>query len=59
MGKRDEKTSKRVAKVAGKVLKKGRATPRQAKTLAGSALTQTPDKPKRSVRRRIGKPRKR
>ena len=35
-----EQTSKSVAKTAGKVLQKGTATPKQAKTLAGSALTQ-------------------
>lgn len=45
--KRNERTSKRVAKVAGKVLKKGKATPKQARTLAASALTQAPDKPKK------------
>ena len=41
---RNERTSKKVASIAGKVLKKGRATPSQAKKLAGSALTQTPSK---------------
>ena len=43
---KNERTSTKVAKVAGKVLKAGKATPKQAKTLAGSALTQAPDKGK-------------
>ena len=43
---RNERTSPKVAKVAAKVLKTGKATPKQAKTLAGSALTQAPDKGK-------------
>lgn len=41
---RNEKTSPKVAKVAGTVLQAGKATPKQAKTLAASALTQAPDK---------------
>lgn len=45
MGK-NERTSKKVASVAAKVLKTGKATPTQAKTLAGSVLTQAPDKKK-------------
>lgn len=44
---KQEKTSKGVAKVAGKVLSTGKATPKQAKTLAGSALTQAANKPKK------------
>lgn len=43
---RNERTSPKVAKIAAKVLKTGKATPKQAKTLAGSALTQAPDKGK-------------
>lgn len=46
MGK-NEKSSPKVAKVAGKVLSTGKATPKQAKTLAGSVLTQSSDKPKK------------
>lgn len=42
---KNEKTSKGVAKVAGKVLSTGKATPTQAKKLAASVLTQTADKP--------------
>jgi hypothetical protein len=41
---KNEKSSSRVAKVAGKVLQAGKATPKEAKTLAGSVLTQAPDK---------------
>jgi len=41
----DEKTSKRVGKIASKVLKDPKASP-EAKSLAGSALTQRPDKKK-------------
>ena len=41
---RNEKTSPKVAKVAGKVLSTSKATPKQAKTLAASVLTQTPNK---------------
>ena len=55
MGK-NEKTSKKVAKVAGKVLRKRKATAKQAKTLAGSALTQAPDK--RSMKSMGGKGRR-
>jgi hypothetical protein len=42
----NEKTSADVAKVAGKVLQAGKATPSQAKTLAASVLTQAADKSK-------------
>jgi hypothetical protein len=41
---KNEKTSAPVAKLASKVLKTGQATPKQAKTLAASVLTQSPDK---------------
>ena len=44
---KNERTSAKVAKVAAKVLRTGKATPKEAKTLAGSVLTQAPDKPKR------------
>ena len=44
---KNERTSKKVAKVAGKALKSGKATPKQVRALAGSALTQAPDKSKR------------
>lgn len=43
---KNERTSKKVASVAGKVLAAGKATPKQAKTLAASALTQAPNKPR-------------
>ena len=43
---KNEKTSPRVAKVASKVLKSTKETS-NAKTIAGSALTQAKDKPKR------------
>ena len=43
---RNERTSPKVAKVAGKVLSTGKATPKQAKTLAASVLTQAPNKGK-------------
>lgn len=42
----NERTSPAVAKVAGEVLRKGTATPTQAKKLAASALTQTKPKKK-------------
>jgi putative transcriptional regulator len=45
-GKRNEQTSSKVAKTAAKVLNAGKATPKQAKTLAASALTQAKDKAK-------------
>lgn len=48
MPKKGESTSAKVAKVAGKVLSTGKATPKQAKTLAASALTQAPNKTKKS-----------
>lgn len=43
---KNEKSSKNVASVAGKVLNAGKATPSQAKKLAASVLTQAADKPK-------------
>lgn len=43
---RNERTSREVATIAGKVLAAGKATPKQAKTLAASALTQAPNKPR-------------
>ena len=44
MFKRNEKTSVPVAKVAGRVLKRGWATPSEARRLAASCLTQASDK---------------
>lgn len=43
---KNEKTSKRVAKIASKQLR-SRKTSRPAKSTAGSALTQAPDKKKK------------
>ena len=44
---KNEKTSKNVASLAGKALKNPKGvTQEQVKTLAGSVLTQAPDKPK-------------
>jgi len=40
---KNEKTSKRVGKIASKLLKSKKA-PRKVKSVAGSALTQRPDK---------------
>jgi hypothetical protein len=45
--KKSETTSPSVAKVAGKVLQSGKATPAEAKKLAASVLTQAADKPKK------------
>ncbi len=42
MGK-NEKTGKRVAKIASGLLR-GKKTPKKVKSVAGSALTQAPDK---------------
>ncbi len=44
--KKSETTSSSVAKVAGKVLQSGKATPAEVKKLAASVLTQAADKPK-------------
>lgn len=41
---KNEKTSPAIARIASKVLREGHATPREAQKLAGSVLTQTPDK---------------
>jgi hypothetical protein len=46
-----ETTSKRVASVASEVFRKGYATPAEARTLAGSALTQRETKRKPRPRR--------
>ena len=43
---KNEKTSKRVAKIASKQLR-SKKTSRPAKSTAGSALTQAPDKKRR------------
>jgi len=40
---KNEKTSKRVGKIASKLLR-GKRTPKKTKSVAGSALTQRPDK---------------
>jgi hypothetical protein len=42
----NEKSSSKLASLAGKVLQAGKATPSQAKKLAGSVLTQASDHPK-------------
>lgn len=42
----NEKTSKRVAKIASELLRDPK-TPKKVKTVAASALTQTPDKKKK------------
>jgi carnitine O-acetyltransferase len=48
-----EKTSSRVGKVASKALRDpSSATNREIKTLAASALTQRPDKPKGSGKKK-------
>jgi len=41
---KNERTSAGIAKIAGHVLKTGKATPSEAKKLAASALTQAPPK---------------
>lgn len=45
---RNEKSSPKVAKIASKALKSGKATSKEIKSLAGSVLTQRPDKRKNS-----------
>jgi hypothetical protein len=40
---KNEKTSKRVGKIASKLLR-GKRTPKKVKSVSGSALTQRPDK---------------
>jgi hypothetical protein len=47
---KNEKTSKTVGTIASKVLRTGKATPKTAKTLAASVLTQMPDKKKKKKR---------
>lgn len=44
---RNEKSSPKVAKIASKALKSGKATSKEIKSLAGSVLTQRPDKKKK------------
>lgn len=46
MAKKNEQTSKKAATAASKVLKNPKST-KDAKTAAGSALTQAPDKKKK------------
>ena len=41
---KNEKTSPRIANVAAKILQTGKATPKQARSLAGAVLTQAPDR---------------
>jgi hypothetical protein len=43
---KNEKTSAKVARTASKLLK-GKKTPKSVKSVAGSALTQAPDKKKK------------
>ena len=43
---RNEKTSKRIGKVASKGLRGGKLTPKETRAVSGAALTQLPDKPK-------------
>ncbi len=47
---KNEKTSKRVASKAGKLLGK-KNIPKNVKSVAGSALTQAPDRRKKSKKR--------
>lgn len=44
---KNEKTSSKVARLASEVLKGKKPTAKEAKTLAGSVLTQTADKKKK------------
>jgi len=44
---KNEKTSKRVGAIAAKVLRGEKVTQAELKSLAGSVLTQAPDKPKK------------
>lgn len=44
--KKPDTTSPKVAKIASKVLNTGKATPKEAQSLAGSALNQAADKKK-------------
>jgi hypothetical protein len=43
---KNEKSSAKLTAVASKVLREGKATPEEAKTLAGSVPTQAADRPK-------------
>ena len=52
---KNEKTSPKVAKVAAKVLREGKATPKEVRTLAGAALTQTADRRKSAPAKKKGK----
>lgn len=46
----NEKTSKKIAKIAARALKNPeKATKKEIRALAGSALTQAPDKPKKAT----------
>lgn len=54
---KNEKTSKRVATIAGKTLSDPNATKRE-KTLAASVLTQAPDKPQKPTKPAKPKPKK-
>ena len=45
---RNEQTSKKIRKVASKLLRSGAGTKKQIKSVAGSALTQSPSKKSRS-----------
>ena len=44
---KNEKTSHRIAQLASKALRTGKATPAEIRKLAATALTQAPDKPKK------------
>jgi hypothetical protein len=46
---KNEKTSPKVATIASKVLQGHKPTPKEAKALAASVLTQAPDKPKKKT----------
>ena len=47
---KNEKTSPKIAKIASKWLKNPKKlTPAQVQKVAGSALTQAPDKPKKKI----------
>jgi hypothetical protein len=54
-GKKNETSSAKVASLASKVLKSGKATAKQAKSLAGSVLTNAADKPKPAAKPKTGK----
>ena len=48
---RNERTSKKVASIAGGLLRK-KKTPKKVKSVAASVLTQAPNKPKRRKRKK-------